>query len=119
MDNDALKELLQTPEPAGLGTGVQTWRAERVRPQKGAETRGQVRPCPPKKKNSSGLDLLWHYHLDAAHTIAQDSIIPMASFVHGIMHRREPDYGKCKYWFRRVGDHPVFAEIRKSGHGLE
>src|SRR5262249_53105752 len=33
------------------------------------------------------------------------------SFWHAIMHRREPDAWNSKYWWRRVGKHPVFAQL--------
>src|SRR5450432_255553 len=53
---------------------------------------------------------LWLYFscLDEAHAVAQDLETPEGSFWHGILHRREPDPANAAYWFRRVGQHPVF-----------
>ncbi|MEM6551328.1 MAG: hypothetical protein AAF750_04285 [Planctomycetota bacterium] len=56
---------------------------------------------------------LWLYadDLDASHTISQSIDTPTGSYWHAIMHRREGDFGNCKYWYRLAGDHPVLADI--------
>ena len=46
-----------------------------------------------------------------SHDLSQDLPSAEGSFLHGIMHRREGDFGNSKYWFRRVGSHPVFEQI--------
>jgi len=51
---------------------------------------------------------LLHDYLDESHTISQAIDTTSGSFWHGIMHRREGDFSNAKYWFRHVGQHPVF-----------
>ena len=52
--------------------------------------------------------------LDDSHKISQDIASTTGSFLHGIMHRQEPDYPNSKYWFRRVGHHELFPQLREA-----
>ncbi|MCZ2341584.1 MAG: hypothetical protein LC104_07275 [Bacteroidales bacterium] len=58
---------------------------------------------------------LWLYfdYLEESHSLSQSLSTPEGSFWHAIMHRREPDAWNSKYWFRLVGDHPVFGQLRE------
>ncbi|MEO1528572.1 MAG: hypothetical protein AAFX06_24395 [Planctomycetota bacterium] len=55
--------------------------------------------------------------IHASHSISQDLPSAEGSFLHGIMHRREGDFGNAKYWFRRVGSHPAFEQIAHESAG--
>ncbi len=55
--------------------------------------------------------LLYYSALDDSHAVSQGIQSPTGSFLHGIMHRQEPDYPNSKYWFRRVGRHELFPTL--------
>jgi hypothetical protein len=68
---------------------------------------------------ASGLLLLagcW----EESHQLSQDIASPEGSYWHAIAHRIEPDSSNAGYWFRRVGQHRIFAELhRRSSEILE
>jgi hypothetical protein len=109
-----IKQLLATPESPALGS------EPRAGVMSGATLNAKLDSLYRETKLSAmqqqcirSLILLWHDHLDASHDISQGIENADGSFVHAIMHRREPDYWNAKYWWRRVGAHPAFPEIAR------
>jgi hypothetical protein len=50
--------------------------------------------------------------IDRGHALAQASEgEPTADYLHALVHRREGDFGNCKYWLGRAKAHPVLARI--------
>lgn len=64
----------------------------------------------------------WHDRLDESHACSQsiegNGKHRSGDYWHAIMHRREPDYGNSKYWFRSVGSHPVYPELGRQAQPL-
>ncbi len=58
----------------------------------------------------SGLLLRGDFQ-EESHTLSQTISSAEGSYWHAIMHRLEPDYSNSKYWFNRVGTHPVFEQL--------
>ena len=65
----------------------------------------------------SGVWLV-HDFLDQSHEVSQGINTLEGSFWHGIMHRREGDFSNAKYWFRHVGDHPVYEVLANRANEL-
>ncbi len=69
----------------------------------------------------AGMLQLWD-DLPASHECSQSiegSGLGAAGYYwHAIMHRREPDYGNSKYWFRRVGTHDIFPRLAEQAAGV-
>ena len=62
----------------------------------------------------AGLLQFWddlHKSHEQSQSIEGEGLNGAGDYWHAIMHRREPDYGNSKYWFRNVGEHPIFPEL--------
>ena len=58
-----------------------------------------------------------HDFFDESHSFSQSiegaGVHRNGDYWHAIMHRREPDPGNAKYWFRHVGRHPIFNDLSR------
>jgi hypothetical protein len=98
----AVAELLATDHPVALGPGAP---ASALRDRIAAAAASLPPAC------QAGLWLRFDF-LDESHVVSQaDESCPDRNFWHAIMHRREPDAWNSKYWWRRVGPHPVLAQL--------
>ena len=111
-DSDQLLELIATPTLPELGPGP---RKEVSRPVELDRLLGQLGVLGSLPKSAVQLIratiYLWHDQLDESHSISQSIDGSDGSYVHGIMHRREPDYSNARYWFNRVGEHACFPTL--------
>lgn len=112
--NDVLWSRLATPEPPELGQGPRS----RVKPL--AVLQEDLSLFFRDQSIESGrahrlraVALLYHDHHDEAHDLVQDLSDADGALIHGILHRREPDYWNAKYWFRRFVAHPAHLALGK------
>jgi hypothetical protein len=60
----------------------------------------------PDQMAGEHLRALWydqHGDWDTAHRIVQDMYDRQAEWIHAYLHRKEPDIGNARYWYRRCG----------------
>jgi hypothetical protein len=115
-----IAELLAAPRLAPLDAGVPDRVAlERLGPLRLGEVFAPhpLRDRPAAVACLAGL-LLYFDGLDESHALSQGLETVEGSYWHALLHRREPDFWNSKYWFKRVGTHPVYASLRDAAAQL-
>ena len=121
--DDVFLELFDPENPPALGPGPRQGRLSIAQVDAGLARAFVTSSARPESRPLiRALALLWHDHHDAAHALVQDASGGEGAYIHGMLHRREPDFWNAKYWFRRVGSLPFFkplAEELKRMEGVE
>lgn len=109
----SLQPFLATAAPAGLGPGPRAGVSSADGLNSALTAVFARHSLPPLQRELiCALLLLWHDQHEEAHAIVQTMEgNPDADCIHAILHRREPDHGNARYWFRRVGAHPCFTSL--------
>jgi hypothetical protein len=53
-----------------------------------------------------------------AHDVASEVDTPEGCYWHALIHRMEPDTWNSNYWFRRVGQHPLFPTLLEQAQAI-
>ncbi len=115
-----LRKFLEVSElpPLGGGESLGVSKAELSELEEGGIFEGiAVKDVEMARCCLSGIQLL-HGELDVSHRISQSVETTTGSYWHGIMHRREGDFGNSKYWFRKVGRHSIHPDLTEAARGL-
>jgi hypothetical protein len=116
LDERGLPDLLSSPPRREL-----EWLFNELRLARLSDVCGTVVSPADATAVLAGLWLL-HGDADESHRLSQsiedEGRHRCGNFWHAIMHRQEPDYGNSKYWFRRVGRHPIFPELARRADEL-
>jgi hypothetical protein len=109
--------LVASERLPGLGRGAPNREAHASLRALSVQSLGDIADRAMANACLAGLWLL-HDYLDESHSISQEVRTPTGSYWHAIMHRREGDFDNAKYWFRRVGKHPVFEPLLSAAQEL-
>ncbi len=53
-----------------------------------------------------------------AHEVSQNIDSPEGRYWHAIVHRMEPDASNAGYWFRALGQHPIFGQLWREARAI-
>lgn len=107
-----LQRWLQPAEPPWLGpTARPNVSSEAALAKQFATDPALQRLRAQTRRLAEATILIWSDHLESAHRVVQEIETAEGAYLHGVVHRREPDFWNAKYWFRRASRASVNAAM--------